>query len=99
MNGSEQTVLLPYNKQTRTDANTASVRVCSMSSKDLELMHHIQNIAPCQRSKSVLDSHKHFRSSGWLSHIDALKMSGVLLSRERISPPSRPERRTLIQAR
>ena len=39
------------------------------------------------RLEGDLKSNVHFQPAGWLSHIDALKMSGVLTHRECIRPP------------
>ena len=58
--GSEQAVLPHTRKQKRTDANTPPARFCSKSSKNLERMRYIRDIATCQRAKSALGSYKHF---------------------------------------
>ena len=48
------------------------------------------------RLEGDLKSNVHFQPAGWLSHIDALKMSGVLTHRECIRPPFQTERRSLL---
>jgi len=48
------------------------------------------------RLEGDLKPNVYFQPAGWLSHIDALKMSGVLTHRECIRPPFRTERRSLL---
>lgn len=50
-------------------------------------MRHTWDMLRYLRLEGDLKSNVHFQPAGWLSHIDALKMSGVLTHRECIRPP------------